>query len=299
MGVLDDLAAAAAELYGLLPEDFVAARTEAVRRARCDGDRELAQHIGGLAKPTVAAWILNQLNRRRPDAVEQLVSLGGELREAQRSLAGDQMRALTRQRQAVVAAFARQAEELAEELGRPLGAAAVRQVDDTLRAAVSDRAAGDALLSGRLTAAMSYVGLGEVDVSAAVAAPAAPRRAPNRSTGHSNGSATDEPDELAAARQRRVDAARTELADAQAATERALGERDRREDLVRRLQVRADELAARIKALHADLERTGAEAEDVDEQLGTATSARDEAAYSVEEARATVERARSELDGLA
>ena len=111
------------------------------------GDRELAGEVAGLPKPTVAAWLLNQLARRRAAAVEQLVGLGAELREAQQSLDGDQMRALTRQRQQVVRAFSRQVAELGDELGRPVSGPVAEQVEETLRAAVADEEAGEALLA--------------------------------------------------------------------------------------------------------------------------------------------------------
>ena len=105
----DDLAEVADELYAMPPEDFVEARDARAKQARAEGDRELATEVRELPKPTAAAWLLNQLARLRPDEVDQLVGLGDELREAQQSLDGDQMRALNQQRQQVVRAFARQA----------------------------------------------------------------------------------------------------------------------------------------------------------------------------------------------
>ena len=58
-----DLESTAAELYGLAPGDFVAARTAAEKQARAEGDRELAGKIRALGKPTAAAWVANQLVR--------------------------------------------------------------------------------------------------------------------------------------------------------------------------------------------------------------------------------------------
>ena len=127
MIVAEDLADVADELYAMPPEDFVAAREA---RAKQAGPRATGtSHRGArAAQADGAAWLLNQLARQRPDEVEQLVGLGDELREAQQSLDGDQMRALNQQRQQVVRAFSRQAAQLAEELGRPLSDAVAQQV---------------------------------------------------------------------------------------------------------------------------------------------------------------------------
>ena len=65
---LDDIAE---ELYGVPPEEFVAARTAARDRVRGE-DKELAQAVAALPKPTTAAWVCNLLVRRRPEEVSQL-----------------------------------------------------------------------------------------------------------------------------------------------------------------------------------------------------------------------------------
>ena len=156
------LAEVADRLYAVPPDEFVAERAALARGARDRGERELATAVGKLPKPTVAAWLLNQLVRRRPEAVEQLVALGDELRAAQESLAGDDLRVLSRQRQSVLAGFVRQVKALAGELGRPASDSVTQQVQETLGAAMADGAAGQALRSGRLTTGLSYVGLGEV-----------------------------------------------------------------------------------------------------------------------------------------
>jgi hypothetical protein len=49
---MPDLTEVAAQLYAVSPESFVDERTEQVRRARADGDRELATAVSKLPKPT-------------------------------------------------------------------------------------------------------------------------------------------------------------------------------------------------------------------------------------------------------
>ncbi|KGH46182.1 hypothetical protein IN07_13045, partial [Modestobacter caceresii] len=167
----DDLETIAEELYAVAPEEFVAARTAARDRARAAGHKELAKAVAALPKPTTAAWVCNLLVRRQPEEVDQLLELGELLRQAQVDLSADQLRALGRQRNQVVAALARQARAVAHREGHDVSSAVADQVESTLRAAIADPDAGTALRAGRLTTALSYSGLGPVDLAGAVATP--------------------------------------------------------------------------------------------------------------------------------
>jgi hypothetical protein len=167
----DALDEIAEELYAVPPEEFVEARTAARDRAKAAGDKELAKAVAALPKPTTAAWVANLLVRRRPDEIAQLSELGEMLRQAQVNLSGDQLRQLGQQRNQVVAALARQARGLAHAEGHDVSSAVAEQVESTLRAAVVDPDAGEALAAGRLATALSYSGLGPVDLSGAVATP--------------------------------------------------------------------------------------------------------------------------------
>src|SRR3954454_23693742 len=162
----------AQRLYGLLPEEFTAARDQAARAARADGDRGRAKAISGLRRPSQAAWLVNALVRHRRDEVEQLLSLGEALRTAQLGLAGDELRALSRQRQQLIAAVGRQARALARELGRPVSEDVGQAGEATLGAAMAEPDVAEAVRSARLTSPTSYAGLGTPDADA----PAAPRR---------------------------------------------------------------------------------------------------------------------------
>src|SRR6266498_52214 len=96
MAKTDAVEQAADELYGLTPGEFTRTRDERVKALRGDGDREAADAVKALRKPTVAAWALNQLVRRRHKAVETLLRAGRELRAAQEELVGGGERAAFR-----------------------------------------------------------------------------------------------------------------------------------------------------------------------------------------------------------
>lgn len=157
--VVDDVART---LYALPPEEFVAARDAAVRAA--DG-RERTAAIAGMRKPTVAAWLVNLIAIHRPELLAGLAALAGELRAAQRELRGSELRSLSTQRRATVAALVEEARRLAIEakpaLGRGTGLP-LAEVESTLQAALAEPEAADLVRSGRLVRAIEYAGFGEV-----------------------------------------------------------------------------------------------------------------------------------------
>jgi hypothetical protein len=77
------------ELFGLAPEEFVAARDELARRLRRDGDPEAARRVKALRRPPLSAWAVNQLARGKEPSVDRLLAAGERLRAAQQAaLAG-------------------------------------------------------------------------------------------------------------------------------------------------------------------------------------------------------------------
>jgi hypothetical protein len=171
-----DLAGAAEELYALSPGDFTAARDEQVAQARTSGNRDLARAIGALRRPTVSAWLVNQLAREAGDQVGELLALGESLRRAQQDLAGEQVRELSAQRRRLVAALVIEAKRLAERDGRAVGLQVEREVEATLQAALADADAAAAVRAGCLASPLSYAGLGVGDEAGAVSWQRAPGR---------------------------------------------------------------------------------------------------------------------------
>ncbi len=164
------LAEAADGLYALPPGGFREARDELAGQARTAGDRDLAKAIGRLRRPTVSAWLVNQLVREAGDQLNELLELGADLRDAQSALAGDRLRELSGRRRELVAALTQQARLLAQRAQQPVSEQAERELAGTLEAALADPAAEEAVRSGRLTSALSYAGLGEAGLPEVVAA---------------------------------------------------------------------------------------------------------------------------------
>ncbi|GAB2715259.1 hypothetical protein [Nocardia thraciensis] len=227
-------------LYALDPAEFVAARDEQVKAARADGNRQLATAIGKLRRPTVAAWAVNLLAREAPDEVASLLQLGAALQDAQRRLSGEQLRSLTTQRQQVVNALARKTGQLAAEHERPLGEGVLREVGQTLHAALADPGVAEEVRTGTLTTAANYEGFGpEGPALAAVPDATAPKQpAPERKSA-----------------QDRAEAARQELDDALEALESAREAQTSAQSDLDTATTRLHEADDRIASLRAELDR--------------------------------------------
>ncbi|MGW0042225.1 hypothetical protein [Rhodococcus sp. NPDC003348] len=171
-----DFDSTADELYGVEPSEFVAARGAAVASAKAAGDKALAKELAGLRKPTTTGWALNLLVRDHPEGVARLLDLGSTLRAAQQALRGEELRSLTAQRAAVLSALTDRAAAAARERGRELTEIVLREVGQSLSAALADPEIGADLRSGRMLGAVSYSGFGPALI-AAVPTPTEPTTA--------------------------------------------------------------------------------------------------------------------------
>ncbi len=269
------------ELYAVPPEEFIALRKTRQDEAKADGDKALATEIGGLPKPSAAAWACNLLVREQRAEIEGLVELGDLLREAQESLAGDQLRALDVQRRQLLTALTRQARALANAKGHPVSTSVATQIEETLRAAMSDPEAGQALLTGRLTSPMSYSGMGttvakpdlrlvapprpeRTEKPVGRPAPAAPRKQTGESAAERRAREQEERRRVAEEKRQRELARAREAAEAAVAVaeEAAIAADEQRREVGKlegrrtELQERVDELAEQL----ADAERAAADA---------------------------------------
>lgn len=150
----------ASELYGLPLDQFTARRNDRAQQARMAGDRKLAAQIKGLRRPTLAAWLGNQLVREHREEVGTLLALGQALRSATAELRGDELRQLSGQQRRVLAVLVGQARAIAEASGQPVSQDAARGLEDTLRAALADPDAAAAFVAGRLVAGLTPPALG-------------------------------------------------------------------------------------------------------------------------------------------
>jgi hypothetical protein len=154
-----DLAGVSEELYGLNPSAFIAARDERVSEARQAGDRELADGLKKLRKPSTGAWLANKLRREQPLDVERLIGLGDALRST-RDVDGEQIRNASNEKQDLVMRLLRQARSIGKRERQAVSEATELDVKATLDAAFSDPNSAQSLREGCLTTGLHYSGLG-------------------------------------------------------------------------------------------------------------------------------------------
>lgn len=168
------------ELYREHPEGFVAARNELAKELRGDGDREGADRVKKLKRPSVAAWLINRTALSSPEPLQEFAAVSRRLEDAQaRVLDGDDdavaewRAAATREREARTAVV-ETAAGLAGDSGHSVNPRVLDLVAETLQAAAGDAELRDRVMRGRLEREQSATTLG----TPAVAAPARRRRDP-------------------------------------------------------------------------------------------------------------------------
>jgi hypothetical protein len=174
-----ELEAEVDRLYGVPLDEFVRERDELAKRLRREGERESAERIKALRKPSAGAWALNQAVRRRRKETDALLAAGERLREAHEALlsGGDPaaLRDAMHEERELAGALADCAEAIASETGKS-GPALRERVRSTLHAASVDDEARDELEKGRFVREREAVGLGPFGAGAAPPVRSRPKR---------------------------------------------------------------------------------------------------------------------------
>lgn len=270
------------QLYAGPPDQFIARRDVAAKEARAAGDKELADRIKTLRRPTVAAALLNQLQRRNDGSgLDELLELGEKLRSAQSKLDVKSMKALSTERNSLISHLV---SEIAETADEPLSSTVQEQLSDTLVAAVADAAAGRAVGSGRLVSGLRYSGFGDVDLQDAVAIPLRPQPEspdePPEGEEDTQQATTTEPEE---------DEAEAERNEAQrhADTQRQLAEAREALDAARKAEQAAQQSAELAERALAAARRTAKSTRARADQATAARSAAEQAVTTAEAAAGT------------
>jgi hypothetical protein len=139
------------ELYGVMPDEFMTARSALRDRLRDAGESAAAKELARARRPTTAAWALNQLAREHAELVEAVLDQTRELEAAQAGArpgqAGEVRAAMAARRRALgdaaaaAVAIAARITENAESYREPVIA--------TLDAGSLDENGAAALLAGR------------------------------------------------------------------------------------------------------------------------------------------------------
>jgi hypothetical protein len=149
------------ELYALEPAQFVAERDRLVRELRKADQREEAEQVKSLRKPSISAWTINQLARKERRDVDLLLDAGHRLREAQQGLlAGEDRKSLDEARgtqRDAIGNLRQAARRILGEAGHGSEATLDRMMGTLQAAAVSDEGR-ELLATGRLTGDLEATG---------------------------------------------------------------------------------------------------------------------------------------------
>jgi len=217
-------------------EEFTAARNALAQELRKAGRAEEAKHVAGLRKPSQPLWLVNQLARHAPRAIEALLEATSRLRQIQeQGLAGEDLREAMREQREALHELLDAAQAQAKG---PLAQAVQRRIQSTLQAAAMSEPSR--LREGRLEHELQPSGF------EALLAGGAPRPRKTDAAEEKRERATE------AARERQLRAAEAEVHElaARAGTlERTAAKADaaaaKAREAARQARAKADEAAAR------------------------------------------------------
>jgi hypothetical protein len=244
LAVVPDLEQELDALFGLPLDEFTPARNALATRLKSAGQAEASAQVRALRKPSLPVWTVNQLARREPEALGQLVEAGRRLRRAQEEAfgggTGEAVREATAAEREAVRNLTRRAEQILRDEGRPGTRQALDRIASTLRAAAVEPDAAENLARGRLTAEVEAPGFTTV---ATLAPPPSKRGRPATS---------DKPNQAAIrAHQQRVRRLEQQLETLERRAADAVERADRAQEAANDARAAADAAAAEL-----DHERT-------------------------------------------
>ncbi len=122
----DAAADAAEKLYAASLATFTAERKRLADELKASGDIESSRVVAKLGKPSVSAWVVNQLHREAREDLDALIEAGQRMRGGEMAAGRDQRAALARLHQA--------SSELLARDGHAASPAMLRRVTMTLQA---------------------------------------------------------------------------------------------------------------------------------------------------------------------
>lgn len=277
------------DLYALPLEEFTPARNDLAARLRKAGQRDDAEAVKRLAKPSITAWALNQVARREPEAIGALLDAGAALATAQRALMAGRDRAgfrsATEAQRVALERLLRSAAGILQEAGHPANKATLDRLEATLRAAANGHEAGAVLRRGVLVEDLdpSSFGFGTFDQ----AEPASPIPFPQRPRPAPSGPSVEDraEDEQHTQRLEHAREAVTTLKQRLQALRDQAAEAERDAAAGRQATAKADQAVAAARETVARAER----------EAGIARKAQAEAAETLQQLRTNIDQTADDL----
>ena len=240
-------------LYAAPLDEFVAERDALAKQLRSDGDREAADRVKALRKPSAAVWAVNQLARRQQKDYGALLKAGDKLRATQEKVLGgespDKLQEAAVAERELVDRLTEKGRSILDVAGHKPTDTTVRRLSATLHAAATRPDLREAAESGRLEHEEETAGFGFDLLSGEPAAPKKTQGDDKRAR------------ERKEAATEQLQEARRELADAQEAANEAAAEVKRLTRELSRASTeddrRAKEVERRERAVEAAEKKLG------------------------------------------
>jgi len=299
--------------------DFTAARNALAAKLKKDGDAAAADRVKALGKPSISAWVANQLYWHHRKAFERLFAAGDQFRTAQAAqLAGKSadLRGSLDARREALAELTKHAGEILREAGHPSSPDTMRRIMTTLEALATYGEQPEAPQAGRLTADVDPPGFEALAALVPRGAHAA-RSAKSPDGTHApprvipfnqpkpepaKRKAGDEKEEARrreAERRARQAQASKELHEAERALTSARRAAERARAAMRDAAARARDADKAKAALESRFEKLSAAAEAARQDARRVASEAEQAAQAVDDAERAVQRARAAVDAEA
>jgi len=139
------------QIYAAPLEGFVKLRNELAGRLRKEGDDATATRIAALKKPSVSAWVVNQLAKAAELDLHRLIKAGETMEQAQRdAISGEKSGGFADARREEAAAITR-LRTAAQNVLPSAAAATLDRIANTLRAGSATSEGRKLIKQGRLT----------------------------------------------------------------------------------------------------------------------------------------------------
>jgi len=166
-------------LFALPLDEFTASRNALARRLKQEGDKDAADQVAALEKPSVPAWVINQVARQEKASMRALLAAAAKLRKGQeRALAGGgagALRAAQTEEREAIRDLTQRAGAILEQAGRPASRPVLDRIRKTLGAAALTEPSRSTLKAGRLTSEVEASGFDALAGIKPAPAGAAPR----------------------------------------------------------------------------------------------------------------------------
>ena len=288
-------------LFKLPLEEFTAARNALAARLKKDGHQAEAGATKVLVKPSVSAWVVNQIYWRHRGLYDRLIEAGDRLRRKQAQLTSDAARESANARREAVAALTAIAEGLLRGGHYNSSRDVLRRVTSTLEALSSYGSQPGAPVAGRLIDDVQPPGFGAVagfapDGGKRSAGGTQPIRLPEAAAkprANRDGAAARRDEERR--RKQLLSAAKAAVRDAERAMNTAQKQAERAAAKVQAADKRAKELEDERAHVEKQLARVAKATEAAQQSAREAAASANEATKAVEAAERALELTRRQL----